>query len=64
MVWGAIAGAVIGGVLSGEASKGAAGTAAAAQREGIAEQRRQFDIAQKQTEPWRQAGESALGRYE
>jgi len=64
MVWGSIAGAALGGIFAGQASKDAAGTAAGAQREGIAEQRRQFDIAQKQQEPWRRAGESALGRYE
>jgi len=64
MPWGAIAGALAGGILAGQASKDAAKTAQAGQREAIAEQRRQFDIAQKQQKPWRQAGESALGRYE
>jgi len=64
MPWGLAAGAIVGGLISGEASKKAGKTAAGSQREAIAEQRRQFDVTQKQMEPWRQAGESALGRYE
>lgn len=59
-----VAAPLIGGALSGRASKKAAGQAAAGQQASVDEQRRQFDITQKQQEPWRQAGENALGRYE
>jgi len=64
MVWGAIAGAVAGGILSGRAAKKAGQAAAAGQQASIDEQRRQFDITQKQQKPWIDAGQNALGRYE
>jgi hypothetical protein len=63
-----IAGALALNALSSSQAGRAAGRAgdiqAAAAREGIAEQRRQFDITQQQFEPFRQAGLGALSQQQ
>lgn len=51
-------------VFGGKASAKASAASLAGTREGIAEQRRQFDITQEQFEPFRQAGLSALDRQQ
>ncbi len=61
--WGAAAGiavSALGSRSARKASQQAAGVQAQASAEAIAEQRRQFDIAQEQAEPFRQAGLGAL----
>lgn len=62
--WGAAIGAV-GGLLSssmsGNAAEDAANTQAGASREGIAEQRRQFDAVQKLLQPYVDTGTKSLG---
>ena len=67
----AIGSAVIGGLSSRSASKTQAKAAKEsgqmqlqAARESIAEQKRQFDIAQQNMQPWLQAGQRALGGME
>lgn len=67
MVWGAVigaAGAIGGSLLSGGSSKKAAKYQLQGTREGIAEQRRQFDITDKQLAPFRTTGTNALQDYE
>lgn len=58
-------GSVVGGITGGTAQAKAAGKAADVQaglaREGIAEQRRQFDITNQNQQPWLDAGRLALG---
>jgi hypothetical protein len=54
----------VGASQAGKAAKEAAGVQAASSEEAIAEQRRQFDIAQAQAEPFRQAGLGALGQQQ
>jgi len=63
-MWIAGAAALGGGLLAADASKQAGSRAADAQREGIAEQRRQFDITQAQNKPWLEAGQQGLGKYQ
>jgi len=53
-------GNVVGGYMQGQAAKKAAETQAAAIRDQIAEQRRQFDIQNEQLAPYRQLGYTAL----
>ena len=67
----AIGSAVIGGLSSKSAAKTQAKSAKEsgqmqlqAARESIAEQKRQFDIAQQNMQPWLQAGQRALGGME
>lgn len=55
-----IGGAVIGGVASAYGSNKAAGAAADASRESVAEQRRQFDLARGDQAPYRALGNNAL----
>jgi len=68
---GEIIGAVIGAVASKKASKTQAKAAKdagqfqlQAAQESIAEQRRQFDIAQENQKPWMEAGRRSLGTME
>ena len=56
---------IVGGAaLQGRAAGKAAKTAANATRAGIAEQRRQFDVAQELQKPFLQAGQQALGQFQ
>lgn len=70
-VFGLIAGTVISGLLSSrsankaaKAQESAADKSAGAQREAIAEQQRQFDLARGDLAPYRQAGYNALGQMQ
>lgn len=55
---------ILGGAISSnqaaQAAKGAANTQAQAAAQGVAEQRRQFDITQESLQPFQQAGQQAL----
>jgi hypothetical protein len=66
-MWGLAAGLVSGSLLSGmlgaDASEDAANIQAAAGREGIAEQRRQYDLTRADQAPWMDAGRNALAAY-
>lgn len=71
MVWGAviggaaaIAGTVGSSLLGANSAKKAAKYQLQATREGIAEQRRQFDITDQQLAPYRNVGPNALAAYE
>lgn len=67
MTWGITAAVGLSAVSTyqaGKASKRAGDVQAQASREGIAEQRRQFDITQQQFEPFRQAGLGALSQQQ
>jgi len=59
----AVGSIVGGGLLQSRAAGKAAKTAAGATRAGIAEQRRQFDVAQELQQPFLQAGQEALGQF-
>lgn len=63
MTWGfvaAAAGTVIGASISSNATSDAADTQAASTANGIAEQRRQYDLTRSDFAPWREAGKNAL----
>jgi hypothetical protein len=53
-----------GSFLQGQGAKDAAEASVAGIREGIAEQRRQFDLSRSDQLPWMQAGTAALGRLQ
>ena len=56
-------GSIVKGVFGGgDAAKDAASIQAQAGREGVAEQRRQFDVTQANIQPFQQAGVGALGQ--
>lgn len=57
-------GSIVGGLVQGRAAGKAADAQADAADAGIAEQRRQFDRTTAMTQPWRDAGENALGRLQ
>ena len=57
-----IAGPIFGGAIGADAAEDAANIQSGATREGIAEQRRQFDLSRADLEPWRTAGGSAITR--
>jgi len=59
MPWGAIA-SVAGGLLAGSAAEDAAGMQAAATKESVAEQRRQYDQNRADLAPFRETGSSAI----
>jgi hypothetical protein len=50
--------------MSANAAGNAAGASKKAQRDTLAEQRRQYDLTRADQEPWRKAGTAALGRLE
>ena len=54
---------LLGGLLGSDATQSAANTTADATREGVAEQRRQYDQNRTDTAPYRAAGETALGQF-
>lgn len=63
MTWGAVAGAgvaLVGGAMGSRSARSAANAQAQAQREALAEQRRQFDIGQENQRPFRDAGTNAV----
>lgn len=62
-MWQIAAASLLGGALGAKGAKDAARIGADASREGIAEQRRQFDIGQRTQAPWLQAGSNALSAY-
>lgn len=64
MGWGIALGAIGGALIGAKGAEKAADTSAAAQREAIAEQRRQFDITQEQFKPYLEAGTRGLAEYE
>lgn len=67
MSWGlvAVAGAtVVGGALASQSAGEAADVQAQAAEGSVAEQRRQFNVAQKQIQPFQKAGVSALRRQQ
>lgn len=67
MSWGIVAsvgGAIVGGMISADGTEDAAETNAGATREGIAEQRRQFDTVLQLLAPYRDAGPNALTAYQ
>lgn len=55
-------GSIAGGLLGSKGADKAAKQQAAAQQASIDEQRRQFDIIQKNQQPWMQAGQGALNQ--
>lgn len=55
-------GAIAGGAISANASRNAASEQGAASGAAIDEQRRQFDLNRSDLEPWRTAGQGAIGR--
>jgi len=59
-----VGGAVVGGVLQGNAAKSAANAQVQGDAAAIAEQRRQFDITQKNLQPWLTAGTNALSQQQ
>lgn len=63
MAWGFVAGAagsIIGATITSGAASDAASTQAQSTADGIAEQRRQYDLTRSDFAPWRQAGQNAL----
>ena len=55
---------IVSGFLGAQAAERAAGAQTSATRAGIAEQRRQFDMAQEQQAPFREAGVGALAEQQ
>lgn len=55
---------IVGSLIQGDAASDAAETQAGATREGIAEQRRQFDLTREDYKPYREAGQRGLGAFE
>jgi hypothetical protein len=60
---GIIGGNLLSGMLGADASEDAANIQAATGREGIAEQRRQYDLTRADQMPWLEAGRNALATY-
>lgn len=55
---------LLGSAMQSDAAGDAADTQAASTREGIAEQRRQFDLTRQDFAPYRQAGVNALAQFQ
>ena len=53
-------GDIVGSMIGADASRSASNTQADTTREGIGEQRRQFDLTREDYAPWREAGKNAL----
>lgn len=57
-------GDIIGSAIGADATREASNTQADATREGIGEQRRQYDLTRADYAPWREAGQNALGQLQ
>lgn len=55
---------IVGSIIQGNAAENAAETQAGATREGIGEQRRQFDLTREDYAPYREAGRRGLEAFE
>lgn len=67
MPWGAAiaaGGAIVGSMIASDGAEDAANTQANSTREGIAEQRRQFDLQRADSAPYRETGARSLKRLE
>lgn len=64
MAWIAAAAGIVGSLIASDGASSAADTQAGATEAGVAEQRRQFDLARSDSAPYRAAGGRALGQLE
>jgi len=55
-------GDIVGSMIGADASRSASNTQADSTREGIGEQRRQYDLTRSDYAPWREAGQNALSQ--